>query len=184
MDEPQLTSPLVASKSIGLSRDEMHSVAALRSLAWRDVRTVDHDSLGALDLYDSHAFHWRVFDGDILCGSARLSVHDDLSEAPDGDVYDGLRLQEVTARVAVLSRLVVHPAHRGRRIATYLDSVRLQQADSLGCGAVFGFTSAETRVQMLEGIGMKVVGTGRPSTASPFFARGQMRILAMTLPAH
>ena len=74
------------------------------------------------DDHDEHACHWGVFDGNLLVAAARLCLHDEICEAPGGELFvnKGLR-----SPVASMNRLVVSRSHGGRGLASRLDEVRI-----------------------------------------------------------
>jgi GNAT superfamily N-acetyltransferase len=85
------------------------------------------------DHHDDHAIHWGMFDGDLLVGAARLCLHGEIPEAPDGEMFVNRGLP---TPIASMNRLVVLRSHRGLGIGGRLDELRVQRANDLGARAV------------------------------------------------
>jgi hypothetical protein len=59
-----------------------------RVAEWSAASTViHHPERGMMDDdHDEHACHWGVFDGNLLVAAARLCLHDEICEAPGGEL--------------------------------------------------------------------------------------------------
>jgi GNAT superfamily N-acetyltransferase len=111
------------------------------------------------DHHDDHATHWGVFDGGLLVGAARLCLHTQILEAPDGEMFVSRRLP---TPVASMNRLIVVKSHRGFGIGGLLDEVRIQKAKDWAVRAIIiapAFTLARRQslehrgFHFLEGVG-------------------------------
>ena len=85
------------------------------------------------DSHDDHAMHWGAFHQGQLVGAARLCLHQQLSDAPDAEMFVG---SNIPAPVASLNRLVVLSRLRGLGIAALLDQVRIDHAKQSGARAI------------------------------------------------
>jgi GNAT superfamily N-acetyltransferase len=106
---------------------DIQAAQRLRYDVWQSEGVAIHHPERAIiaDGHDDHATHWGVFDGDSLVGAARLCLHSDLREAPDGEMFINRGLR---SPVASMNRLVVLRSHRGLGIGSQLDEVRIQKA--------------------------------------------------------
>jgi len=136
----------------------------LRYSVWRAEGAVIHNPETELiaDYHDQHASHWGVFDGDLLVAAARLCLHANLHDAPDGQMFTGA---DLPVPVASMNRLVVLKTHRGLGIGGRLDRVRIQKAKEWKARTVIiapAYTLA--RRQSLEGLGFHFLDgvTGHP----------------------
>jgi GNAT superfamily N-acetyltransferase len=114
------------------------------------------------DYHDDHAIHWGVFDGDQLVGAARLCLHDELAEAPDGEMFLNA---DIPSPVASMNRLVVLKSSRGQGIGGMLDQVRIQKAREWGARSiVITPVNVDSRKQSLRKLGFQVLAkvTGHP----------------------
>lgn len=80
------------------------------------------------DSHDDHAMHWGVFDKGAMVAAARLCMHTEISQAPDGEMFSTVALP---SPIASLNRLVVLRSHRGIGIGQMLDRERIQSALAL-----------------------------------------------------
>jgi len=106
---------------------EIASAHRLRYAVWQAEGAVIHhpEQEMIVDHHDGHACHWGVFDEGLLVAAARLCLHSDICEAPDGEMFADRGLP---TPVASMNRLVVSRTHRGLGIASKLDGVRIQKA--------------------------------------------------------
>jgi len=140
----------------------MREIMALRVVAWRSYIKVDPKVQEWTDQFDATARHWAILDGQTVAASARLSIHDRLSEVPDNEVYEPLLATLVRSPIGSMNRLVVHPGYRGRQLSDQLDEVRMSAAESSGCACLIGHTHAgDKRVTQLKAKGFQALGTGR-----------------------
>ena len=110
-----------------LTRVEIPGAQELRFAVWTaegvDVRYPATKKIACS--HDHHSVHWGAFDGDRLIGSARLCVHANVEEAPDGHLFAH---HQIPLPVASLNRLVLEKAYRGLGIGKALDHVRVEFA--------------------------------------------------------
>lgn len=106
------------------------------------------------DSHDDHAMHWGAFDGTRLVAAARLCLHENLAEAPDGELFAGMN---IPSPVASMNRLVVAASHRGRGIAKELDQIRIRQGLEWGVRAITGAprVNSQSRIRSLEAQGFQ-----------------------------
>jgi GNAT superfamily N-acetyltransferase len=132
---------------------QIRAAQRLRFSVWQSEGVVIHNPEREMiaDHHDDHATHWGVFDGDLLIGAARLCLHTQLLEAPDGELFVGRGLP---TPVASMNRLVVAKSHRGLGIGNLLDEVRIRKAEDWAVRAIIiapAFTPS--RRQSLEHLG-------------------------------
>lgn len=108
-------------------------VARLRVRAWRAYeRLPAFQAMDMwLDTYDEEARHWACFVDASLVGAARLTVHPRIGDAPEHSSWGHL-VREGRTPIGMLSRLVVAPEARGRRLSGALDRARLIAARECG----------------------------------------------------
>jgi GNAT superfamily N-acetyltransferase len=106
---------------------EINAAQRLRYVVWQSEGAAIHHPEREIiaDEHDDHATHWGVFDGDLLVGAARLCLHTELRDAPDGEMFANRGLP---SPIASMNRLVVLRSHRGLGIGSQLDEVRIQKA--------------------------------------------------------
>jgi GNAT superfamily N-acetyltransferase len=107
--------------------EEIGTIQRLRYAIWKSEGVLlDRPEFEVIaDHHDDHAAHWGVFDGEQLVGAARLCLHDQVSEAPDAEMFNSVVL---STPVASMNRLVVLKQYRHRGIARLLDEARVQKA--------------------------------------------------------
>lgn len=89
------------------------------------------------DCHDDHAYHWGAVDTNSrLIASCRLCIHDKLDHFPDYDDIEGLLVDCPAPPIAMMSRLVVHPAYQRHGIAKRLVQIRIQKAISKNCKSI------------------------------------------------
>jgi len=109
------------------TEDDIHAAQRLRYTVWQSEGAVIHQpEKGVIaDEHDEHATHWGVFDKDLLIGAARLCLHSELRDAPDGEMFASRGLP---SPIASMNRLVVLRSYRGHGIGRQLDEIRIQKA--------------------------------------------------------
>ncbi|EAY26864.1 hypothetical protein M23134_04814 [Microscilla marina ATCC 23134] len=113
------------------------------------------------DKFDNHSIHIGVMSADKgvskLIAATRVTIlHqvEDLTYYKDCRQYLSL-LPSVP--FAYISRMVVHPQHRGQGLSHLLDIAEVNEAKAQGCKFVIGFAFAR-RVISLKNIGFKSIG--------------------------
>ncbi|MBB5061009.1 GNAT superfamily N-acetyltransferase [Granulicella aggregans] len=132
---------------------EIRAAQRLRYTVWKSEGAVIHnqETETIADYHDEHASHWGVFDGSTIVAAARLCLHANLNDAPDGSMF---AQADVALPVASMNRLVVLKTHRGLGIGGRLDLVRIQRAKEWNARTVIiapAYTPA--RRQSLERLG-------------------------------
>jgi GNAT superfamily N-acetyltransferase len=84
------------------------------------------------DGFDEDAWCWIIRMEDQVVAAARLTIHEDLTNVPDAHLFRHL-ISPIPEPVAYISRLVVHPAVRGRGLTRTLDELRIEAALEIGC---------------------------------------------------
>lgn len=137
----------------------LREVGRLRLEVWRGETDVN-ESLFPDDLWleplDFIARHWAVRDRLGIVASARLTIHDVLSENPDGYLFERAKIS-VPVPAGHLCKLVVHKRARGRGLATELNRVRIEAAKEMGAKSII-VTASDSNSRLLERVGF--VDTG------------------------
>jgi GNAT superfamily N-acetyltransferase len=118
------------------SLKEIETAQRLRFEVWQAEGAAIHNpEEGKIaDSHDDHATHWAAFHPQHgMIGSARLCLHDELHQCPDGAMFAGVKLP---VPVANLNRLVVKREFRKHGIATKLDEARVAKAREIGAAAI------------------------------------------------
>ncbi len=111
------------------------SAQELRYKVWQsEGAVIERPELGIItDKHDDHAIHWGAFDEGRLVGSARLCMHENLADAPDGELFSSTTLP---TPIASLNRMIVLNTHRGNGIGAKFDELRLAKARQIGAAAI------------------------------------------------
>jgi len=114
---------------------DIRAAQELRYRVWQsEGAAIEQPEVGIIrDKHDGHAIHWGAFDDGRLIGAARLCLHENLVDAPDGELFASACLP---APIATMNRMVVHKSHRGIGIGTKFDDLRIYRARSLGAATV------------------------------------------------
>ncbi len=157
---------------------EIASAQRLRYAVWQAEGAVIHhpEREMIVDSHDEHACHWGVFDEGLLVAAARLCLHSDICEAPEGEMFADKGL---LTPVVSMNRLVVSRTHRGLGIASKLDDVRIQKAKEWRAATILATpVSIVARLRSLEQQGFQFLeGVAGYATWSP-----TVRISACYLP--
>lgn len=161
----------------------LEEIGRLRVLAWKTEAGATPEMDCWIDPVDREPGTrlYAILDGDRIVASARLTIHAELSQAPDAAVYAGVFDVSPAAPIAVLSRLVVHPDFRRRGFGTALDQHRIDVARALGCRTVVGSSSAPRRIAQLEALGFQIAGRQNRNPHAAFSGRGVQSVLLRTL---
>ncbi|WP_404308252.1 GNAT family N-acetyltransferase [Neorhodopirellula lusitana] len=159
----------------------MEKIRQLRLSVWRSVFQVADDLTDACEEFDRFAKHWGAFDGDRIVGSARLTIHDQMTDVPDSEVYEGI-LSHLSGPIGSLNRLVVAASHQGRGIGRELDMVRIDAAQKAGCAWIVGSTPVgKRRVLQLQSLGFISKGKGRDYSGPKWYSSQQSEVMVLTL---
>jgi GNAT superfamily N-acetyltransferase len=136
-----------------LSASEVPLAQELRSRVWRHEvgKAVGPDRM--TDDLDNQGVHFGVFVQGELVACARLTFHRTLGEVPDGDLLAPM-LKD--GPFAMLSRMVVHPEHRGKGYARALDEARFAWAKEHGVNRLL-VAATKRRVGALQAEGFRLV---------------------------
>lgn len=119
-----------------------------------ELKAVTKASAEIRDAHEDHARHWATFRSGQMIASARMCVHDHLTNSPDSGVFRGI---ELDSPVATLNRLVVHASARGLGLAASLDEIRISAALAEGAHTVIG-SFPEYRIPALQKRGFRLTG--------------------------
>jgi GNAT superfamily N-acetyltransferase len=114
---------------------DIRAAQQLRYKVWRsEGALIARSELGIMtDKHDDHAIHWGAFHDGRLVGSARLCMHENLRDAPDGELFSSTNLP---TPIASMNRLIVLDTHRGNGIGAKFDELRLARARQIGAAAI------------------------------------------------
>jgi GNAT superfamily N-acetyltransferase len=164
-------------------REMLEKIGRLRVRAWETFGGKVEGLVCWLDPFDEVARHWVVLSGEEPVAAARLSVHHTMAEVPDSEVFTPIFREPPPSPIASLNRLVVSPAYRGKGMSTWLDEVRLEAAEAMGCTCAVGATaSGDRRVQQLIKVGFMVLGRGNRSSYPILAHLGPQLVLVCPLP--
>jgi GNAT superfamily N-acetyltransferase len=123
------------------------------------------------DEHDAHARHWAVFHDGVMHAAARMCIHDVQAATPDAAAF----LKEtLSAPIATLNRLIVHPRFRNLGAAAALDDCRISAARRDGAKCVVG-TFPASRIASLERLGFRLTGQlWTPNHAETFVAHAMV----------
>jgi len=142
----------------------LEAIAELRVKVWN--QQINQTALTERtwsDNHDSHAFHWIVLnEQNQLIASARLCIHNAVSELPDLEEIEKL-VQKAPVPVAMMSRLVVDPLYQRRGIARKLDSLRLEKAKQQKAKSVV-LQVPDYRRKAVEELGFDCLGRAEEKT--------------------
>lgn len=147
----------------------LEAIVALRALVWRSERDVidaaklSPDASLFRDAGDARALHWTIEADGSVVAAARLCLQTDAGDLPGGERF-GRLLAGLPTPVALLSRLVVHPAMRRRGLAQALTEVRMEAARSWGARSIV-VEASPRRIAPLLALGFVELGL---SAAEPF----------------
>ena len=150
-----------------ISEAEIARSQELRFRVWSEQEGVilPISSRGRLkDPLDSRAVHWGAFVEDQMVGSARLTLHDSVLDAPDAHLFGAVQLP---VPVGSMNRLVIDAAYRGKRIAEKLDDTRISFSRQQGAKALLitpVIRGSGRRIEALSTLGFSNANvTGRAS---------------------
>ncbi len=149
----------------------------LRFEVW-DAETLLHSHIREArlitDIHDEHARHWGAFRGEELVAAARMCIHRNQAETPDGPAFSEMLLP---SPVATLNRLIVHSSARGQGLASALDESRVAAARTAGASCVVG-TFPPSRVSGLQKNGFRLIGKQWiPHYAESFVSQAMILLL-------
>ncbi len=158
-----LTGPVVVDTSALLGQ-----VGRLRVLAWKadgELPSIAPKSDTWLDDHDLHAVNWAVMCDGRPVAAARMCVHYNAVDVPDLVSVAGFEAS-LPMPVAAFTRLVIDPQYRGLGLSSQLDNLRLEAAQSKGCGSAFAVTHLPRRMQQLCQSGFRSLGESVHRTVS------------------
>jgi hypothetical protein len=160
-------------------RQMLASVARLRVSVWRERdRSFPPEIISWHDRWDDEAIHIVVLGPEETpVAAARVSFHESLATAPDGALLRDAgvaRPADATGRIAVFSRLVIHPSQRNLGLHVLIDQIRFQLAVECGASCVAAWvTAAQGRIETLSQLGFVQVGENRTSQTPERRAEGE-----------
>jgi GNAT superfamily N-acetyltransferase len=141
-------------------------IVELRQLVWTrepdviSAQLLDPNATMLQDAYEADGLHWVVTLDDAVVAAARLSLHHDETKLPDWERFQHLAA-DLPKPVAMLSRLVVHPAQRREGFARALTAVRIDAARSWGARSILSEAAPE-RAGQLRSLGFRELGQTPP----------------------
>lgn len=149
------------------------SIGRLRVRAWKARQPTFPDIPEWTDGFDAIARHWVIMAGDRLIAAARMTVHRNISEVPNAEIFKNAFSVGLPGPVASINRLVVDPNFAGKGLSRLLDDARIADARARDCASIIGETFANTsRVGALEALGFEVVGAALDYASGPLAQAG------------
>jgi GNAT superfamily N-acetyltransferase len=165
----------------------MTRIGELRVRAWKARQPDFPDMTIWLDMFDASARHWAILQGAVPVAAARMTVHNDLSEVPNAEIFTDAFPNGLAGSIASINRLVVDPAFAGRGLSRMLDEVRVSAARRENCAHMIAKTDAGTRrTDALRALGFEPAGTSQRYASGPLAeiknGQGGGDILMLKLP--
>jgi len=108
------------------------------------------------DALDGSSFHWGAYANGRLVASARLSIHSEIEDAPDGFLFTAF---PTPLPVASINRMVVLPEYRRLGIARGIDALRIQKARENRCRTIIaGPVKENATIARLKSYGFIFIG--------------------------
>ena len=146
----------------------LQEVGRLRILAWKadgELPSIAPKTETWLDEHDLHAVNWALLCDRTPVAATRMCVHHDALDLPDLVSLAGFEAS-LPMPVAVFTRLVIDPQHRGLGLSSQLDNLRLTAAQSEGRRSAVVVTHLSTRMQQLSQISFRILGESAHRTVS------------------
>lgn len=146
----------------------IHDVWSYEQKVKGDVQMLKPAVVSVADPLDHSAVHVLVNEGPKLVGYGRLSLFEnDANQIPSEVPLDHLNTK-LKQSYAYISRLVIHPAARGRGLATLIDETRISIAKAYGVEVVLGCAVGDIRQQSLEKVGFSTASL-MPNFQNPWY---------------
>ena len=146
----------------------MTRIGELRVRAWKARQPDFPDMTIWLDMFDASARHWAILQGAVPVAAARMTIHNDLSEVPNAEIFTDAFPHGLAGPIASINRLVVVPACAGRGLSRMLDEVRVSAARRENCAHMIVETYAgATRTDALRALGFEPAGTSQRHASGP-----------------
>ncbi|AWB68724.1 hypothetical protein C2869_21020 [Saccharobesus litoralis] len=146
----------------------IESVGRFRFQQWRTANMNMSNTLKAqtwIEAQDELAWHWlSSVEGQVIA-SARLSIHNSLSDLPEGELYKGLD-DLYPQKIASFNRLIVDEGYRGLGVAANLVQCRIEQAAYLGAKSI-ALDCPQHRVKAMQQVGFETVKAPQVGTKCP-----------------
>ncbi len=143
------------------SKEDMVQIVNLREQVWCDEEGLDRTAardvgLTIEDKLDTDALHFIVRNEGTIVASARLTLHESLSQVPAASVYRDLAIQ-APPPIGALGRTVVTLPFRAYGLGALLDLARHRTAKRIECKTLLTYAHP-SRVETLSLLGFKVLG--------------------------
>lgn len=153
MQQKQLTPQCVSSSN----KELLKQIYKLRTQVWIEMGAPIHlfPNEMLVDQYDDQAYHWIIVQDDKLVAAARLSIHTDLSDAPEAQFFEPYK-DFITFPVASMNRLVVQRNARSKSCGKQLTLAQIEMARQKGCKTAIIYCGPPTSskwIKSLENIG-------------------------------
>jgi len=143
-------------------------IGRLRVDVWKNEKGMNQELMAKgiwIDASDEIAIHWVVFKDRTLVGSARLTIHENLSDIPYSLLLNKYSFDQYNLPVSSMNRLAIHADHSGQGIAKKLDELRINTSRELGAQLIIG-EPVSWRIDCLEKLGFETIGPlGYPEEA-------------------
>ena len=150
----------------------LEQVYILRVSAWRTQATIDSGIVEWRDRFDQDGRHWAFICCNAPVAAVRLTIHDNVLDIPDAEVFDGILPADTPLPIASYNRMVVHPSHRGMGLSSRLDEVSISAARDMGAACLVGSTGSvhgnKRRVESMLRLGFNSCGCGNSYARVPY----------------
>lgn len=147
---------------------QMTRIGKLRVKAWKARQPHFPVMTIWLDVFDAKARHWAIFQGGRPVAAARMSIHNELSEVPNAEIFADAFPDGLAGPIAAMNRLVVDPAFAGLGLSRLLDEVRISAASRNDCAHMIVETYAGTkRTNALRALGFEPAGLSKGYASGP-----------------
>jgi GNAT superfamily N-acetyltransferase len=180
--QPSLPLGYILEKIVGNSL--IDEICTLRVDAWRTQAAIEPAAEAWRDAYDDWAHHWVIKFGSAIAAAIRLTLHENVTELPNAEVYVPVLPKDIPLPVASYNRLVVSPKHRGKGLSGVLDNICIKSAKEMGAKILLGATGSveanRHRITTMQQLGFINLGEGAPYVTD-LFSAGRPNVLMLHL---
>lgn len=143
--------------------DLLDEVYRLRVVAWESQARIRNGVVRWGDEYDRFAKHWVIATRKSAVAAIRLTLHNSVCDLPAAAAFTGVLPEDLPFPIASYNRLVVHPDHRGKGLARFLDIACINAAEAANASVLLGVTGNvegnKSRIPAMKALGFVVMGT-------------------------